>query len=321
MSPPTCRGREPAPSVWACYFLPMAETSLATLDALVAAAGVGRSPARLRQLRWVAGELALFVAQYADADAGDQRIRRPKRLADWFDQALIGPFLAAADTGTLRRRGAVGRPSGDATRSVRRSCLRILARQAGVPDPVPDEVPRPAPLTRVDPVPAGMAIGHLATRADRVRSAGAVRAAAMAAVTRELGLRTGEMAALTVADVDLAAGTLTWRPAAPRSGPSPEPKTAHLTRATLAALHDWLDVRPALVTMAPRSKALWVSIRGNHDGSGVRRPPGMPLRPNGIRRSHDRAVQDCNVNLAGEPGYQPLPRVPGRLRPDEPSDS
>jgi len=292
----------------------MSDASFATVDALVAAAGVGRSPARVRQLRWVAGELSVFVAQQLEADSS---FRRPRSLREWFDPAVIGPFLAAADAGTLRRRGAAGRPSGDATRSVRRSCLRILARQAGLDDPVPDEVPRPAPLTRVDPVPAGMALGHLATRADRTRSAGAVRAAAMAAVTRELGLRTGEMAALTLADVDLAAGTLTWRPAAPRSGPSPEPRTAALTRTTLAALKDWLEVRPALVTMAPRSKALWVSIRGNHDGSGVRRPPGMPLRPNGIRRSHDRAVQDCNVNLAGEPGYEPLPRVPGRLRPEE----
>ncbi|MFI5959897.1 hypothetical protein [Cryptosporangium sp. NPDC051539] len=289
----------------------MPDSTIATLDALVAAAAIGRSPARLRQLRWLAGELTLFVGQ-------DPGRRPPRTLAGWFDPALVGPFLAAADAGQLRRRGEAGRPSGNATRSVRRSCLRILARHLSLPDPVPDEIPRPAPLTRVDAVPASMALGHLATRADRTRSAGAVRAAAMAAVTRELGLRTGEMAALTLADVDLAAGTLTWRPAAPRSGPSPEPRTARLTHATQAALRDWLEVRPALVTMAPRSKALWVSIRGNHDGSGLRRPPGMPLRPNGIRRSHDRAVQDCNVNLAGEPGYQPLPRVPGRLRPDEP---
>jgi integrase len=279
------------------------------LDAVVARACVGRSPARVRQLRWVAGELGLFVSQSDD--------HSPKAAKDWFNPALILEFLIQADAGTLRRRGSTGRPSGDATRGVRRGCLRILARQAGVEDPVPDEVPRPEPLSRVDPVPATMALGYLADRADRLRSAATVRAAAMAAVTRELGLRTGEMADLTLADVDLAGGTLTWRPRAPRSGPSPEPRTARLSRPTLDALRDWLDVRPALVTMAPRSKALWVSIRGNHDGTGLRRPPGMPLRPNGIRRSHDRAVQVCNTTLAGEPGYEPLPRVPGRLRPPE----
>jgi integrase len=292
----------------------MSESAAATLDAVVVAACVGKSPSRVRQLRWVAGELGLFVAQYLP---DEPELRWPRTARDWFDPALIGSFLARADSGTLRRRGQVGRPSGDATRSVRRGCLRILARQAGAEDPVPDEVPRPAPLSRVEPVPAGMALGHLADRADRLRSAATVRAAAMAAITRELGLRTGEMADLTLADVDLPEGTLTWRPRAPRSGAAAEPRTARLTRPTLGALRDWLDVRPALTTLAPRSKALWVSIRGNHDGTGLRRPPGMPLRPNGIRRSHDRAVQVCNTTLAGEPGYEPLPRVPGRLRPQE----
>ena len=302
----------------------MSESAAATLDAVVAAASVWRSPARVRQLRWVAGELGLFVSQSASGDAepasggaGEPPIRRPRTAQEWFDPVLIGQFLVHADAGTLRRRGTIGRPSGDATRNVRRGCLRILARQAGAGDPVPDEVPRPEPLSRVEPVPAGMALGYLADRADRLPSAATVRAAAMAAITRELGLRTGEMADLTLSDVDLDAATLTWRPRAPRSGPAPEPRTARLTRPTLTALRDWLDVRPALVTMAPRSKALWVSIRGNHDGTGLRRPPGMPLRPNGIRRSHDRAVQVCNTTLAGEPGYQPLPRVPGRLRPPE----
>jgi hypothetical protein len=31
-------------------------------------------------------------------------------------------------------------------------------------------------------------------------------------------------------------------------------------------------------------------------------------------------VQICNVRLADAPGYEPLPRVPGRLRPAEQDD-
>jgi hypothetical protein len=40
----------------------------------------------------------------------------------------------------------------------------------------------------------------------------------------------------------------------------------------------------------------------------------MPLQPTGLRRAYSRAVAAVNVQLAGTPGYEPLPRTAGRLR-------
>ena len=87
---------------------------------------------------------------------------------------------------------------------------------------------------------------------------------------------------------------------------------------TLTAVRHWLKVRERLVAHTPRTKTLWVSLAANHDGTGLRRPPGLPLHPIGLRRAHARAVASANFLLAGQPGYEPLPRTPGLLRAEQP---
>lgn len=286
------------------------------LDLLVAEAARldgGAGPSRRRQLRWVAGELA--------AHAESTGTPRPSP-ADWLDPERVADYLRVADAGGLRRRGTVDRPSPDATRRVRRACLRLLARAAAVPDPVPDEVPLPGPHPRVEPAVASRALAHWRGRtvpADA--SPGEVRAAAMAALVHEASLRSGELAALRVSDLDLGGldgPALTYRPRPPAARAPRAPVTVGLSPATAALLRRWLAVRADLVRATPRTRALWVSLRANHDGDGVRRPAGLPLQAGGIRRAHARAVAEANTRLAGTPDWAPLPRTPGLLRPDPP---
>jgi hypothetical protein len=146
-------------------------------------------------------------------------------------------------------------------------------------------------------------------------SATRVRGAAVAALVRDIGMRTGELADLQLADVNLARATVTYRQAQPsRRIPDP-PITAALTVPAAAALRAWLQVRAELVTQAPRVTALFVSVAGNHDGAGVRRPPGLPLRPRGLLRAHHRRVQRWNAELADTVGYTPIPATLRALRP------
>lgn len=274
----------------------------------LAAALTGASASRARQLRWVVGELTTYAPSLSPG-------QRPVEASDWFDGAFITAFLTAADSGQLRRRGTTGRPTPDATRRVRRSCLRLLAYAAGLPDPVSDQILPPSLKSRADPVPARLALAHLAGEASRsTASAGEVRAAAMAALVREAGLRSGELAALEPASIDLDAATLTYQPRPPAARELPPVRTTPLSAPTVKVVAHWLQVRAELTRDNPWTRTLWVSLAPNHDGTGRRRPSGLPLRPNGVRRAHTRAVSSVNVELAGTPGYFPLPATVGRLR-------
>lgn len=293
--------------------VPAALTS--TLDRALAAKD-GVSPSRARQLRWVARELGAFTGT-------EPPEQRPTTAAGFLAADFVARYLAAADAGELRQRGAAHRPSPDATRRVRRACLRLLAEAAGLPDPVGDGVPLPALHERAEEQPAGMALRLWAGLALPVDARpAAVRSAAMATLIHEAGLRSGELAALVPGDLDLAARTLTYQPRPPAVRTLPPPRTVTLSPAAVTVLRHWLEVRAELTTKTPRVKSLWVSLAANHDGFGVRRPAGMPLQPTGLRRAHARAVAEVNFHLAGTPGFAPLPRVPGRLRkPDAEADA
>ncbi len=243
--------------------------------------------------------------------------RRPATTAAWFDDGFVSRYLTAADSGTLRQRGTAQRPSPDATRRVRRACLRLLAEAAGLADPVQDAVGLPGPRPRVDEHAATLAVRHWRWRALPVDAKPAdVRTAAMAVLVHEACMRSGELAALTPDDLDLAAGTVTYQPRPPSTRSLPPPRTVALSSSAMTTLRHWLEVRAVLTEKTPRTRSLWVSLAANHDGAGVRRPAGMPLQPTGLRRAHARAVTALNVHLAATPGFEPLPRTVGQLRPD-----
>jgi integrase len=281
----------------------------------VAAHETSAGASRLRQLRWVAGEMAEAAAV---VDPGET----PTGPPSWFSDPFVSAYLARADAGELRRRSGSGRPGNAASARVRRVCLRMLAgtyapRLPDLPMPPPEE-----PHERALPHAVDAAVGRLVTRAaSRGASPGLVRAAALTALVADTGMRVGEVAAVEVADVDLHARTVTWtpRPQARRADEPEPPRTTTLRPRTTAALRRWLETRRDLTALAPRSRALFVSVAGNHDGSGVRRPPGLPLRERGMQRAHHRAVTMLNAELVGAEGY-PLPRVLGSLRPEDVGD-
>jgi integrase len=271
----------------------------------------GRSASRARQLAWVVSEMESFAATLPSAE-------RPASSPAWFDPAFVTRYLAVADGGGLRTRTSAARPSPDATRRVRRACLRLLATTAGHPDPVQDAVSLPDLSPKVDHRAAARAVRHWEWQALPVDARPAdVRTAAMAVLVHEAGMRSGELASLVPADLDLEAGTVSYQPRPPSTRTLPPRRTAPLSDSAVASLRHWLKVRAVLTEKTPRTKTLWVSLAANHDGSGVRRPAGMPLQPTGLRRAHARAVAALNVHLAGTPGFEALPRTVGRLRRDE----
>ncbi|HSE07341.1 MAG TPA: tyrosine-type recombinase/integrase [Nocardioidaceae bacterium] len=272
----------------------------------------GRSPSRARQLAWVVSEMESFAATLPPSE-------QPSGSPGWLDPSFVAAYLSEADNGRLRTRGTEARPSPDATRRVRRACLRLLAAQAGVADPVEDRVALPDLHPKADERLAARAVRHWEWQALPVDASPAdVRTAAMAVLVHEVGMRSGELAALVPSDLDLTAGTVTYQPRPPSTRTLPPPRTVSLSDSAVAALRHWLKVREILTENTPRTRTLWVSLAANHNGSGVRRPQGMPLQPTGLRRAHARAVAALNVHLAGTPGFEALPRTVGRLRRDKP---
>jgi integrase len=281
------------------------------LDACLSAACAGRSASRSRQLAWVASEIATYAGTLPSPE-------RPVTTSAYFDADFVTGYLTAADAGLLRQRGSVARPSSDATRRVRRTCLRLLAEATGIPDPVEDSISLPDLHPRVADQAATLAVRHWRWRALPVEARPAdVRTAAMAVLVHEVAMRSGELAALVPADLDLVAGTVTYQPRPPSARSLPPPRTVPLSASAVTTLQHWLEVRALLTEKTPRTRSLWVSLAPNHDGAGVRRPAGMPLQPTGLRRAHARAVAALNLHLAGTSGFEPLPRSVGRLRPKE----
>ncbi|MEV7211755.1 tyrosine-type recombinase/integrase [Kitasatospora cineracea] len=294
-----------------------AAPSLAALDAAVDRAcrpptGVSRA----KQLRWVAGELRTALERGALPPEAAAAL--PALLAP----AALAAYLAAAERGLLRRRPAA-RPghASPASMRVREDCLRILAAEAGIPLALPER-DRPAVTLRetVAARPRGLLLAHLEHAARPGRDDARTRILAVIATVLDTGCRAGELCALRTHDLDLRRGTLrlTRLPQHrdPRTPPAAE--TVALSPATRAALRHWLTARARLTLRdsaeppGPGNEttdALWVSVAP----SGHPRP-GLPLHVRGLARAYARAVHDLNTDLAGEPGWQPLPRRMEPLR-------
>ena len=286
-------------------------------------AGAPCSAARQRQLHWVAGELSRHWADSAAQLAADLPLG-----------VLLGPeavrsYLVAADAGQLRSRvsrfDAPGtpRPSSVASARTRRDCLALLTAAAQLPALATDRPLPPALHPHLDPQQARRTIAALiAAGLTPGAHPASTRAALVALLAHEHGLRTGEIAALTLADLTLpdrtdgGPSTVTWRTASPAAGPGPL-QTATLAPASAALLARWLTVRATLAQ--PRTRHLLVSVHGNHDGTGTRRPAGLQLHPRGLVRAHARAIAALNDAQLGAPGHTPLPHTLGLLRPTDPA--
>ncbi|MFF2818882.1 site-specific integrase [Kitasatospora cineracea] len=294
-----------------------AAPSLAALEAVAdRACEPPTGASRAKQLRWVAGELrtALERGALPPTTAGS--------LAALLAPDTLDAYLTAAEQGLLRRKPAA-RPdhASPASMHVRENCLRILASRAGIPLALPDRG-RPAVTLRevVAARPRGILLAHLEHATRPGQNDARTRILAVVATVLDTGCRAGELCALRTDDVDLRHGTLrlTRLPQHrdPRTPPATE--TVPLSPTTRAALRDWLTARERLTLRDPTqppgpgnrtTDALWVSIAP----SGHPRP-GLPLHFRGLARAYARAVHDLNTDMAGQPGWHPLPRRMEPLR-------
>jgi integrase len=293
------------------------------LDAATAAACARgtTSPSRARQLRWVAGELrrALDHKDLADLEPDVRTL---------FTEAALGRYLALARAGELRVAPYRTTSPSPASERVRLDCLGLLAAELGLTMP---SVARPSmpDLRTPVPIPQQRAMwARLDEVASQAHSSPArSRLLAMVGVVLDTGARAGELCAIHVDDLapDLATVRFHRRPQAQRVR-EPVLELLPLSPGTQVALRHWLADRHDIVSRLQGSvSALWVSVRGNHaerpDGSSVPRPAGMPLHTRGLRRAYERAVDDLNMDLAGTPGWDPLPSRLEQLRRGAPGSA
>ncbi|MEV8093261.1 site-specific integrase [Kitasatospora sp. NPDC085879] len=223
--------------------------------------------------------------------------------------------------GLLRRKPAArpDQPS-PASMRVREDCLQILGARAGIAVVLPDRdlrvVLRPVVAAR----PRSILLGHLERAVRPGRSEARSRILAIIGTVLDTGCRAGELCHLRVGDVDAGRGRIrvTRLPQHRNLHAEPVTETVALSPQTQAAMRHWLTVRSRLVVRdaakpAGRKNettdALWVSV----SPSGRSRP-GLPLHFRGLARAYVREIQGLNLDMAGEPGWEPLPERMEQLR-------
>ncbi|MCX5213752.1 site-specific integrase [Kitasatospora sp. NBC_00240] len=286
---------------------------------LAARAGDGLSPERLRQYAAVLGELERAAA------AGDLPADpRAPLTAD-----LVTAFLEHAEAGRYRASTAATGPTSPSTNRVRIGCLNGLSEQAGHPYDLEHRTPAP-------PLKPGTTAREAADLREYLRSQnrrsllddGHARILAAIGICLDTGGRSGELAAIRLADLGPGLRTVRLRPNPQRlAGRGPGPgEPIGLYAPTRAALVRYLPVREGLVAamrawyalhpdqdVDPNHDFLFVSLRPNHtggrpavEGGTPLRPEGVPLHPQGLRRALDRAALRIN---AGRPKARPLPTM------------
>jgi integrase len=280
------------------------------------------SAARARQLRWVAKELRIVSAH------PDFRPQDPVRgAADLLGPQALTSYLRLAQAGELRQRPT---NAGDGTSSassmrIREDCLRLICRELALPLTLAERAPQPTPRDVVGAPTRSQLRAYLAEKAKSPPTRpGRIRLLAIIGTVLDTGARVGELCALRLGDLDLSEAeavlTVVRRPQA-RSVSEPATERILLSPGTSAALRHWLRTRDEIVTPLQLGvTSLWVSVAGNHaglpaaDGHSIRRPAGMPLRPRGLQRAYARTVAELNLELAGTPGWSPLPYRLEQLR-------
>ncbi len=306
------------------------------LLALAERAGVGHSEARCRQLRWVAGELHRArtlpeVAAFAHPPlagrdlldllgpgllAAHQYLAGPKSVGELFSTRAATVYLDLAEAGWLRVRD-LGTPTPPESTAIRIHCLGLMAEAAGVPAPRIDR-----PDCHRLPVVSGWQRRALLDQLETYvrqwpQDAGRWRAWALVAVVQDTGARLGALTAMETQHLDARLGELVLPAGA--DGAS-EAATAELSPASHDALSGWLGSRAELVErlQGAAPSALWVGVRPHgaerEDGAWSKRPAGLALEPHGLARAYHRAVAEANVELAGTPGWAPLPTRLEQLR-------
>lgn len=250
------------------------------------------SDARMQQLEWVAGELALALPLGLTETAGDS-------LAELLAPDAVHAYLLYGRGGYLRTAPIVSTDptSYDTSERIRIFCLERIAEQARIPFEAPDLPPwglRPT----VSPQMADLITNHLEEEAAQWPEADRpdviVRGLAMWGVMRDVLPRLGEIESMLVDDLVFdgdtpRALTLVRQPQGGLRGKMPEPELHGLSPDTGRRLEHWLNCRPGLIAHlhggVPRQ--LWLSAW--HPNTGV------PIDKRGISRWYKKVADAVQV--------------------------
>ncbi|MFB7592415.1 hypothetical protein [Streptomyces sp. NPDC056169] len=120
---------------------------------------------------------------------------------------------------------------------------------------------------------------------------------------------------------DIRAGRLEMRSEATRQRvlaamaelkPLPEVEWYALREGTRVAVRQWLTVREQVVEALPLEggrSGLWVTLAASKAG-----PPGITMRPQGLRKAYTKGITALNLVMAGQYGWAPLPTRMEQLR-------
>ncbi|WFB83763.1 MULTISPECIES: hypothetical protein [Streptomyces] len=252
------------------------------------------SDARLQQLEWVAGELAIALAPPLGLSetAGDS-------LEDLLAPDAVHAYLLLGRGGFLRSMPTVSTDptSVDASERIRIYCLEAFARQARIPFEAPDMPPMTLRPT-VSPQFADLITKHLEADADQWpevnRPDVIVRGLAMWGVMRDVLPRLGELESMLLEDLKLTSTTssltLIRQPQGGLRGRMPEPETVALSPDTARRLEDWLPRRTELITRLHGSvpRHLWLSTPPNPDS-------GVPIHRRGISKWYKKVADAVQI--------------------------
>ncbi|MEU9998044.1 hypothetical protein [Streptomyces sp. NPDC050848] len=329
--------------------------------------GVGGLPVRVSAER--GRQLWMVVGMFDRAVEREEMPDRSRRTAaQLFTRPALRTFWSLAEDGELRFLAKdVGKPLPVATLRIVRDCLGILAGLV-VPDkavwlPVVEQPELKETVAARDRAALYRGLADLASSGPLERGgigmSGAERARllAMVGLVLDSGCRSGELAALRLADVAggeravgirrrpqkappgrveeiaalaevhpsaveaIRAGHLHQRSEVVRQRvlaaiaelePLPEVEWYPLRDGTGVALRRWLQIREQVVDALPLEggrSAVWVTLRASKAG-----PPGVTLRPQGVRQAYGKGVTALNFVMAGRYGWSPLPVTMEQLR-------
>ncbi|MEV7512023.1 hypothetical protein AB0O57_29115 [Streptomyces sp. NPDC091201] len=258
------------------------------------------SEARLKQLEWVAGELAIAVPMGLSETAGES-------LRDLFAPEAVAAYLALGRGGHLRTMPTVDTDptSVDASERVRIYCLETLAKQAEIPfetPALPGWALRPTVSVRLRDVISEHLELEAGSWPEVDRPDAIVRGLAMWGVMCDTLPRLGELESMRLQDLTLTEETLalavTRQPQGGLRGKTPEPEIAELTEKTAQLLAQWLERRAGLVRQlqggAPTH--LWLSTPPHPDA-------GLPIKRRGISKWYLKLANAVQIeqDAAGVP--------------------
>ncbi|MEU5748184.1 hypothetical protein ABZ804_21930 [Streptomyces sp. NPDC047726] len=264
------------------------------------------SDARLQQIEWVAGELALALPLGLSETADSS-------LAELLAPDAVAAYLLYGRGGYLRTAPIVATnpASYDTSERIRIFCLEYIARQARLPFTAPDLPPWRVRPT-VSPHLANLISQHLEHEAGQWPEADRpdtiVRGQAMWGVMRDVLPRLGELESMLLDDLTLTRNdwnlALIRQPQGGLRGRMPEPEVVGLSEATARDLAVWLERRDRLIDRleggTPRH--LWLATPPHPDA-------GIPISNRGISKWYKKVADAVQVkqDAAGVPESDLVP--------------